>query len=452
MSNVLDTFSTLLESVSGHEPALLAEGSTTLYQAFNVSKKEKISRRLFRIPVQLYRGGAVAKFSPSAGATVGMGLAHHGTYTHMTSGYFYTKLAFQISAETVEVAESGLSTVNLYAREVATILDSYKAQMDCVLHTDGTGKLTDSCSAATAAATSTMTFATGTQGVSLIIPGMVVDVWNSAGSTKRGSAVVTSVNQSTKVVSLAANISGLTAGDILAVSGMDAYGPSALTSFSSAWPTPPASQVAAGLSGDSYIHGLAYYADTNGSNYVLGLQKSSIPELIPATYAAGGNPLSWSHAMRLWTQYQTRRLSAGERSTDGMIGLMNMTQRESLMAETVAVNNLKQIESGGVGDVIDFLPKNFEYGDPFNYGGVMCFPDKRMRTDLVWFVRPDLFIKTYSRDFGIWDEDGRKIRPVIGSDGTPTNELVMYWTESCDFATTDPGRCIASITGLAVPA
>lgn len=451
--DITGTLSTHLESVRKVLQPMYEESDNVASAIKNKGETQKISRYLYRIPIELYPGGTFQKYSANGGS---MPVGHSLSTSHLTAGYFYSALSFRITKEEFDTTSGEpRAIINKFNLEMSRALATQSVMDDITLHTDGTGKLTASCSAASAGATSTMTFATAGDYINInrLRLGLYVEVWDSTGATNRGGGVITNINRSTKVVSINANISGLTSGDILALGAMDAYGPSSLTSFASGWPTPVASQTAAGLSGDSFRHGFPYVNNATAANYYLGRQKSAITELLPAYVSAGGNSIDWSYALQLWEQIQARRDGSGVSAMSGLFGIMHMKQRRVLAQNSVTIAN-KDITGNKFGQILDLLPDNFQYADKVDFGGVMCLVSKRQNEDRVDFVNPSKWGRAVAEELDFWQNpnDGQRIFPRINtSTGMPMAE--WNWALSCsmDWYCTDPGSS-AYIDNLAVPA
>jgi hypothetical protein len=110
-----------------------------------------------------------------------------------------------------------------------------------------------------------MTFAGAgdTLGIGRLREGMAVNVWNTAGNTKRVSnptpTIIDHIDYSGKVVYLQGTTAGLIAGDVLAVANLTSD--TSLTSFSSAWPGTPGTP--GPLSGDTWRHGMHQRRDAD---------------------------------------------------------------------------------------------------------------------------------------------------------------------------------------------
>ena len=71
-----------------------------------------------------------------------------------------------------------------------------------------------------------------------------------------------------------------------------------------AWPD---RTVAGGLGGDSFRHGLYYAHDITGSDYFLGVLRSSLPQLNPARVNASNGGITFDHGQLMIDQLIQRR-------------------------------------------------------------------------------------------------------------------------------------------------
>lgn len=457
MTDVLDQLSTHLENVRPMLQPLYERSSQLAGLIHDTGETQKISRYLFRIPLKKFAGGSFAKVSGNNGA---MPLGHSGSTTHLTSGYFISMFSFRLTQEQIDTTQGGQQSIyDVLEDSLDEAIEGQQVHDDIALHTDGTGKLTNGASAVSAGSTSTMTFAAATDrvGINRLREGMSVEVWNNAGSTKRSTVsgnvpIIIAINYTTKVVTLNENISGLSAsggGDILTFAGLDAYGPSTLASFQSSWPTAPASQVAAGLSGDSFRHGMYYYNDATAANYVLGVQKSALPQLLPAYVSASG-ALNFSHGLKIYNNLQQRRSGEGMNALAGLLGVVHMKQREQIFNIGVAIAN-KDVEGNKFGSSLDLLPANHNYTDKVDFAGIVCTVDKRQNEDRLDYINPQKWGRSQLKELDYWGADmGRKFFEGRNGDGRPT--LSWEWSLMCsfDYYNVDPG-CQGYIDGLSIP-
>jgi len=311
---------------------------------------------------------------------------------------------------------------------------------------DGTGKLTNAASASPATTQLTFASASDTIGVNRLWLGAAVDVWDATGATKRagGPYIITNIDWNSKIVTFGSAVTGIAATDLLSVYNVDAYGPAALTSFSSTWPGGGLTN-APGLTGDSWRHGLGYVNDATTSNYYLGKLKSSFSELLPVQVAAASSPLTFS------TIELAKNLAIQKRDQtimDGLQCVVHMAQRAQLQDTVTAVTMFTRNSTSA--NMIDLQPMA---DNEFQASGVSFVVDKRQDK-----ARVDSFnAKNWFRVEGHPSEwfdygDGQKMKAVNSSStGNVVAAYEMKIVQKMDTGCMDPGAGFY-ISGLAVPA
>lgn len=442
-ATIADSMSIQLEIVE-QMLARYYDQSTSLASELKTNSNVKpASRYLYRIPVMRWVGGTFQKFSANRGD---MGSGTGPKFDELKAGFIYTTFNFEVTKEQKDISKAGGAAM---ADVMAEILSNAHRQLDMhdniSLFGDGTGKLTNSSSASPASTQLTFAGATDTLGVNRLFLGMAVDVWDSTGATKRsgGPYYISNIDWSSKVVTFSAAVTGITSGDLLAFVGMDAYGPSALTSFSAGWPATSALTNAAGLTNDSYRHGLAYANNATAANYYLGKQKSSFGELLPSTTAAAGSALTFSAVELSKNQMLQRR---DESILDGLKCVVHMAQRQQLQDILTATSVWHRGSSDSMIDLQAKAQKTFMVADiPF-------IVDKRQAKDRVDAFNPKNWgrVEGYSPEWFDYG-DGQKMKAVTSSStGNPLAAWEMKLTQMMDFFCMDPGASFY-IDGLAVP-
>lgn len=453
MASTLDTVSAQLEVVS---PLVTDVYETSDQISALVKRNSKnvsmLSRYLYRFVLEQFAGGTNAKYSANEGVLpkgTGMKL------TSLQAGYFYSMLMFRVTDEQVDESQSSKqSVVDVMSRTLSSGMDNAAVMDDIAFHNDGTGKLTGLSSATTS---TTMTFAgaTDTLGVSRLREGLTVDVWDATGANKRvittladGPLRILTINYNTKVVTLNTAVTAITDTDILAFTGMDSYGPSTLTSFSSGWPATSALTTTGGLTNDSYRHGLYYANNFTDSNYYLGKQKSALPQIAPTEIPANSQPLSWAHGFALIDAIQKRR-SMGE--AEKLTWIFPLSQRYVVFDAGVALST-KMVTGNQFGKNYDPAPSNNQYNDPFNYVNCQAYVSKRQYNDRVDAInlkkwgRAEVFPGTRP-----YSKGGKTVFEGHDSSGLLAAYSEFGFQSAYDFVCYDPG-CQGAVTGLAVPA
>lgn len=410
--------------------------------------KVEVSRYLYRIPLQLYRGGNFHKYNADGG-TLGIGTGM--LLSSLQAGYITTVRSYRVTDEEKDTsATDAQSVVNVFQKTLADAMTEAQVDDDVTLHQDGTGELTGQSSAASS---TTLTFASAsdTLGVNRLREGMCVDVWDATVATKRapssGTAptFISSIDYTGKVVTLSQAISGITATDLLAFPNLDVYGPSALTSFSSTWPAGGLTN-GPGLTGDSFRHGLYYANDATSSNYYLGKLKSTIPQLLATHVSASSSAFTFGMVLQGLDQVTQRRDAT---ATKGLKGVCHMKQRQAIYQIGVNISNWNR---GQTSDKMpDLMPSNLSYTDNFDLCGIPTMCDKRQYTDRIDFFNPSLWGRAQTHDIRFKTVSGKTVFEVRGSDGTISASQEFHIEQAFDFVCYDPGVGFY-IDGLAVPA
>ncbi len=425
----------------------LYESTTQLLGLLGPSKKVKpINRQLYRIPLPTRPGGQYSKYSADGGS---LGGGTSSNFTHMTAGYIYSVLGFDLTEEEIDSTDtSEKAVINKFQRDMAEGIITAQVMSDIELHGDGTGELTAAASSSPGA-TQLIFAASGDDiGINRLREGLAVDVWNSAGSTLRadGPYTINTIDYASKTVTFGASVTGIAGTDLLAFANADAYGPASLTSFSSTW---PATGTAAGLGGDSWRHGIRYSNDATAANYYLGVQKSSLPQLLPSFVAGGGGGLTHSHILQILDDLRRRR---DEEQTEGVIGIFPFKQREQVFNIGMSIAN-KDIPGSTFGESVDLLPSNQKYSAKFEFGGVPCYVSKRQENSRVDFINPQYWCMATIKPLGFHASKitGQKIFVGRNSSGEVTANYQWFYTLGADYVNLDPG-CGGYIDDLAVPA
>lgn len=404
-----------------------------------------VNRQLLRIPIETLPPGDYGKVA--ANAASGLGTGDSFQLSHLSVGYFMRRQTFRLDDESIWTTNTpAKARADALGKTLSDAMMHFSVLTDINLHLAGDQILTN---ASSAKGTNTLTFATSTDMIrtNRLREGMRVDYWNGAGSTNRGSARITRINRTSHVVTVDAEPAGATSGDILAIVGADAYGPASLTAHDSTYPV----SISAGIGGDSGMHGLDYYFDTNDANYVLGVQKSALPQYAPKAINAGGNLLTTYHAQRLYTLLQRNRDDDNRRRMEWIFPLEQRDQVQlTQMAHTVRdVGRAKNF-----GPQTDLLPDEAGYEDDFPFGHAMACVSKRMREDRCYLVDWEKWGKVVPKPVDFHrSPDGQTIFPTRVVSGTDA-QISMGWTFSLtcadDLYTFDPG-CQGLIYNLGLP-
>lgn len=447
-ASILHIEETHIEAVQRILPSLF-ESTRQLSGKIGLDKNvEQVNRKFYRIPLETRPGGVYGKVVADGGS-LGHGTAFK--VNKLTSAYFYAKQAHKLTQEMLDTtSNTTMATVNAFQREMASGIETMQVMADIELHGDGTGVLTEESD--TQPSTSSLTFAGAADQIKTgrLREGMAVDVWNAGLTTKRvpsGSTplIVETINYETHLVTLDQAVTAIAATDRLSFKDIEVYGPSTPTSWSSTWPQ---GGVAAGLGGDSWRHGVEYYNDNTPANYILGLQKSAVPQLLPAYISGSSGALTFSHGLQLVDKLRQRR---DENQISGLIGMFHQKQREQVFNIGIAIAN-KRVDGAKFGDSVNVMPSNQKYGDQFDYCDIPCFVSKRQRRDRVDFINPQKWGRSEARPLDFFtNREGKRIFEGRSSGGEVSLFVEWFYLSAYDYCCHDPG-CQGYIDTLSVPA
>lgn len=431
-ASIIDTVSSNLEQVSP-TAARYYDQSTSLAKVLKPSAKVSASRYLYRYPVIKYIGGSQVKYVANGGD---MGRGTSLVMSALEFGFFDSSFNIEVTKEQMDYMQSnGSAMLDVLSEMLSNAFTEIDILDEIYLFGDGTGKLSNASSAITS---TTMTFAgsTDTLGVNRLRPGMYVDVWDTTGATKRanGPFTITDIDYGNKVVTLSAAPTSLTATDLLAIAGADAYGPSTLTSFSSTWPGGGLSN-ADGLTGDSWRHGLGYVNDATTSNYYAGKLKSAFGQLLPTYVNGQASQLTFDHGELMKNLIIQRR---DENVINDMMVVMHQCQVQQLKSAVTAVSVFQR--TGGPADMIDLTPTG-GIKSQFMFADIPAIHSKRQdRARVDGFVPGNWFrVEGHPTEFFKFDGGNQTIRARVNSSGNTTATYEIKVVQKMDTGCFDPG-------------
>ncbi len=456
-ANLSDAQTALLEKVHMDPVRLYSILAGLSNNIQGMKRVTKVNQRAYQIHQELYPGGSM-QIVDRDGGSLGSGSGPRAA--KLQGGIYYLNFGIELTDKLMSQTEGGApgggsanggSVIDAFKLSVANGMQTISRHFDRYLWNDGTGYLTEGAAASPAPSSSTgvssFTFKGGSdyRGVSHLLEGMAVDIYNSAGTKCTNATratypfIIDQIDWAAKTVYLLGQVSnplggGAAAGMRLAVVGL----PSTPTSFSSAWP----------YGTDTFLHGIPYANDTNLADYYLGTLRSTRPNMNCKTY--DGNTSFWSTFM---TQNVRDQLldGRGAEALNGLEGYVHMAQRVQVQATGQAITNFpRQAKS----EILDPAPSSgrdamvrFEWSDTMHNIVPQQF---RNRIDYInWSVweRPEDFPGPRPLKM---PEGGFGQRLVDLSTGGRRSIVQWLWEASLDFCCLDPG-IQACITNLAVP-
>lgn len=429
-----DLYSAMIERVAETTP-LLMEQTDTINKMIKAAKVEKISDRLCRVPLIRFIGGTLQKFDADGGV---IGSGSGMLTTHMMVGYQYANFGIAITNRTRDTtSDAGQSRIQTFAYQQAQALKEISVYDDIMLHTDGTGLLTNESSLATG--TTQLTFAKGdisnvypipfhatstaadSLGVNLLREGMAVEVYSSNLATNRGATRILNIDYDARSVVFETAVAGLTTGDRLAFKGLSGT----LATGQSTWP----------LSGDSFRHGIPYVNAVSTAWYYNGILRSSLHQYNPVTYNAQGQFLTHNHILIARDRLFQKRDGT---VFQGLFGIMSMAQRAQLFNIGISISEWHRQTND---KMIDLMPSSMNYEESVVAAGIPHYISKRQPRNRVDYINPSkLWGKAQLFDlrpkkFG----DNGYLMPMWNSTGQLIAAEQMFWESAHDFFCYDPG-------------
>ncbi len=432
-ASVIDTVSAQLEQVATDIPEYY-DFDLNLAGTLKPAKWAEVTRYLYRIPYIQYPGGSRQKYISNRGD---MGSGSGMKMSKLTAGFIDSLISFEMSLEQIQLSQSSAqSRINVMAKTTAEAMNVLNAHDNIDLHGDGTGKLTNASSSQPASTQLVFAGTTDNLGVNMLFDGMVVDVWDSVGTTLRanGPYKIETIDTATKTVTFSSAPTGLSSGDLLAVANVDEYGPAAPTSFSSTWPGGGTTD-ATGLTGDSWRHGLRYCNDATLTNYYLGKLKSGVPKLVPIRINAASAMLTFGH-VELGKNLLIQKRS--QEALNGLIGVTHSCQIQQLKDIGITISTWMR---GAADKMIDVMPKG-KYTEIYNVADLPLIVSKVQPRDRVDYFNPKNWGRVESEPAKFYKnpEGGSIFFPLRSS---TTANLVAGWEfkiiQKFDWACNDPG-------------
>lgn len=450
-ASVLNTIQAQIEVVEPTLQLLFEQTDQIAARVKKSGKVQQISRYLWRLPLKLTNGFHYTKFSADGGSLF------HGTslqLSNLNAGYFYTNLGAQLTQEQLDTSQNkDQSVINVLSDSLANIMIEAGVMDDISFHQNGTGILTNPSSAVTA---NTMTFNATTDflHVNNLREGMCVDVWDTTGATLRTPAtgapiIISSIDYDNYIITFNQNVTGITLTDIIAIRNLTVYGPTTLTSFSSAYPGLATSPTSGGIGGDSFRHGFRYATDTTTSNYFYGKQKSTFgTQLNPVFVNAQNQPIEWDHFHRVIAKVIQKRDKDIWKKLEG---IAHMSQRTAIMdLGTTIVTNMRTGQN--FGPQYDNIPNEMGYEDKLTVAGLPIWISKRQDRSRIDFLNFEKCWRAQLHDTKFYNggNDGRTTFEGRDSTGAVQAFFEFFVVQAYDFVFPDNGG-FAVISSLALP-
>jgi hypothetical protein len=377
----------------------------------------------FRIPLEQYRGGDFGTFSLDNGD---LGSGSMMTLQYMTIAYFPLRLNYLVPAlARMATQTSAQSTVQVFKKTMKDAMNEFVAYEDCLAHTQGDGIL--------ATGIGTGSAPSGTNPVYTVEPNFkgqrlrlyqIVDIYSNDGTVQRGTGLrVTAVDNVAGTVTMTGSVTSPTNADNIAVAGMSAP-----------------------LAVGSNRLGIYTYQSSASSGSILGLSKTTVPELVTPNVTASAS-LAPAQALLL-KDYLIQRRDSDQIS--GLLGISHQAQRAAAFFTGDSINEYQMRESK-VPTIIDRVPENTGPDDDFTFGTVKHLLSKRANRSRIDWLQTKNWGRVNLEELDYYKtSDGRYIFENRTSTGTVATADFFSLVSTDNVYNADPG-CGGIIQSLTLP-
>lgn len=397
----------------------LYDKDDTFYSQISKANVEKISARDMRIPLKMRPGGYFGHFDPDGGD---LGTGGAAFFDKAVINTVHLRYACQWTKK----AEWGTddarkAVVNAFKDIMADAMPEFRTNSDSLCMTAGNGILGTVSAVSTAAGVDTVTLGSDGFGAKLVRFGLKVNIYDSTLATQRTAGLepeITFWDVENKIIKLTPATAGLTATDVIVVSGLSGASPVSL-------------------------YGVPYHASNASTGTWLGLDRATNPEIRANRVAAGG-------ALSL----PFPRLALNK--------LGNRIGKDKKLKITAWTHPAQVDAYEQLGTLATIINKNAKndnlnlyFGD--GQGSGMQLAGVPIETSFKWdkkridFIVPEYWGRAEMHAPGFYDVDGRKIFELRGPSGGVATSQVFYITASWNLFLKNPAAA-SYIDTLTVPA
>lgn len=375
---------------------------------------QPVSNRAMRVPLKLRPGGRFGHFNPDNGD---MGLGSGPTYDKAVVTVAHLKYAIQWT-KLVEWStdSSSKAVVNAYQDLLAGAMPEFRRSLNALCMTGGNGVLGTVTSVSNSGGVDTVTLSTDGFGVKLLRFDQQVNVYDSTLATNRtaaGERTITFYDLPNKQIKFA-EVSGITAGDKILVSGVSGASPVS-------------------------ILGVPYHNSNASSGTWLGFDRSTTPEIRANRVAAAGN---------LALPFPRLAINKiGDRLGKNKMG-------KSLKA---FMHPCQKQQYEGLGQLVSIIQKsakeenlNLYFGDGMQMAGASIEDQFMWDKTRIDFLPMDTFGRAEMKSAGYYEVGGRKIFEVRGASGGIQTSQLQYLTVSFQIFNNQP-PALSYIDTLNIP-
>lgn len=378
---------------------------------------ERISDRDMRIPIRMRPGGKFGQFNPDGGD---LGRGSGPQYDKATINTYSFKYACEITSRARWATDDARkSVVDAFKDIVAQSMPEFRRYSDALCMTSGNGVLATVSAVSTASGVDTVTLDTDGFGAMLLRDNQSVDVYDSTLATNRSAGAtpeITYYDLANKQVKLTPATSGITAGDVLVLSGIGYASPQSLL-------------------------GVPYHNNSASTGTWLGLDRATFPQIRSSRVNALSGALALPMARLAMNKLKFR---------------LGLDKRQKLIAWTNPAQTSAYEELGQLVQIIQKQPTD-EALDLY-FGEGLQLAGAPMRETIHWdmkridFIIPSMWGRAEMHPAGFYtDVNGDKMFPLRGPSGGVASADIFYLVASWNLFMRNPSAA-AYIDNLAVPA
>lgn len=404
-----DIASLELEGVEKMFPELL-KWSTRLYSRLGQKVKSiPVGTRAYRLPFQ-YGRPADMRGGSLDGGVYPLGDQSKWSNGSITPTVLFFGTNWTKLVELVGVAKDAVAVKNVVDKNMADLADQVKSGMNKLLHTAGKGTLATVSAINTG--TQLVTVNTSGFGARLLEPGMVVETSNSGTDLKDGTYTIDYV--------------------INAIGGTQQFHYSAVTGG----PAVATDNVRIpGLTDGApiTIYGLPYFINNSTAGTILGVNKTTFPQVVSNSLDAGAGQINQPIVEALINIIQARIGSGDSNPMAGGFFHWHRSQKTSYRELGYQLQTIP-MPSGSAPSELDLFFGGAEGGDIEKLAGFPTHTDDHADNSAVYFIQPEGWLKVQYGDGPFWADPipGSKIYPIYDpTTGRPTAQFgaTMVCTE-----------------------
>jgi hypothetical protein len=351
---------------------------------------EVIGTRAVRAPIYIRPGGAA---SQGTGDFDDKGRGSGSVWDFATVSTIEFHFAFEVSKLAEYATDSKSKAVeNVATAEVANAMENFKAFLDRLTNTAGSGVL-DTIGAIATSTTFTVTNA------DMFFYNQLIQVYSSTLATNRGLCKVVAVDPLAKTITVDAAPGGTIAGDVLVIN------------------------INQGTSGANPVslQGLLYTHVDSATGSWQGLARSSYPEALKTPHIAAAAAAITPGMVRLLFSKIRRVLGSKQFEKEELIPYMNVDQEAAWENTGLNVSSIIINQVGGSN-----APEVGKKSPPATMMGRKIMSSIHATPGRVDMVMPKHWWRAVTKEIDFFEEGGQTVFPLYGTSGGLLSGYISY--------------------------